>query len=159
MIVLTIRVYAQNHSYAIFYAIRQLAYTPWLYAIFGTCAQVTTISWHSHIEFKPSQLLQFNTNWRLYESGVNLNQRLAIKFYDYKSYALTICIYRVYTYELSSNLIHLFIFNQLDVKTVQRHQQVAIIAASTRIWSSDAHAHFSLIGHIFVKSLYDDFYD
>jgi len=87
-----IRVYAQNQFYAIIYAIRQLACTPWLYVIFRTCAQITTILRHSHIKFKPSQLLQFNNNWRLYESRVNLNKRSVVKLSLYKSLALTICI-------------------------------------------------------------------
>ena len=80
------------------YAIRQLVYTPWLYAIFCTCAQVMTMLRHSHIEFKQSQLIQFNTNWRLYESVVNLNQMLVIKSCVYKCYAMTKCMYSVYIY-------------------------------------------------------------
>ena len=88
---LSIKAYALNQFYAIFYAAWQLAHTPWLYAIFRTCAQVTIILRHSHIEL--SQLLLSNTNWRLYESGVNLNKRQVEKLSLFKSLALTICIY------------------------------------------------------------------
>ena len=83
-----------------------------VYAIFtpyGTCAHVTTISWHSHIEFKPSQLLQSNTEW-IYESRVNLHQRLVIKLYVYNSYAIlyTTCICSVHIQNLllSSPSVH-----------------------------------------------------
>jgi len=87
---------AQNRFCAIFDAIRLLAYTPWLYVIFRTCAQVTTILWHSYIGFKPSHLLQSNTEWRIYESRVNLHKRLVIKLYVYNSYAITTCVYSVH---------------------------------------------------------------
>ena len=76
--------------------------------------------------------IQSNTNWRLYESVVNLNLRLVIKSCVYKSYALTTWICSVYTYELSSVQFHLFIFNlsgkwrlwnNLSKRQVSRHQR------------------------------------
>ena len=62
----------------------------------------------AHIEFKPTQLFQSNTEWRIYESRVNLYQRLVIKLYVYNSYAITTCIYSVHiqTLLLSSPSVH-----------------------------------------------------
>ena len=105
--------------------------------IFRTCAQFTTILRHSHIEFKPSQLLKSNTNWRLYDSGVNLNKMSVVKLSLYKSLAPTMRIYRDDTYELSTVPSNLLLFNLWEVKFLKYHQLLVIIEAPTRIsWTN-----------------------
>jgi len=66
---------ASNQFYAILYAINQ---SPWLYAIYHTCAQVTSILWRSHIRFNQAS-----------PSNPNLNEDLWIRS-EFERYVIII---------------------------------------------------------------------
>ena len=113
-----------------FYAIHQLAFTPWLYAIFRTCAQVRTIPWHSHIEF-------------------NANSYNPILIEDFMNQYIW-CLY-IRTLVRSTPSVHLQSMGSENFETI-------LVSDNCRgIWSSDAHADYSLKELVVIKILYDAF--
>ena len=120
----SIRVYAQNEFYAIFYAIRQLAYTPWLYAIFHTCAKGydNSVTLSYRIQTNPAPPIQYwmKTLWIRSEFKSKVGRIIICLQNLCDDY--NVHVYIVYKCELSSVQIHLFIFSWWDVKSVKRHQ-------------------------------------
>ena len=111
------RVYAQVELYAI----RQSAYTPRLYcAIFYTSGYENSVTLSYRIKTKSAPPIQYGmkTLWIRSEFISNFSHIVMClqKFCD------NYYVYMVYTYELSSVQVHLFIFSHCDVKIAKRHQ-------------------------------------